>query len=360
MICNACGQQVPPGSTFCNRCGKPLPKETLPRQPARSPEPTVAGQLGRVAGTATRIFIRAGPKAWLVAAFVVIVVLVLFNVNTQQQPTTASRSAPEAEKTTEPVATVNRPTEPPPKFRVYRSKMDEGTSVVVSPVATDEQLKSLLWLFRENVRSHHFKDIGMNSPTSLQWGKKGYLSGMITVYRGEKCAGENFPDTRGAGPCGQGDHSAAYYQWGLLVDGVFQTDADSAGVNSSDGTSTEIFSYKDHWQLPASLQAELDAERKTQQEQAKVEQQTRKAFAELLESRLTASGFDISVRAREEDAQELSLGSDIFKDTATRVEFLHQVLPTWRKDLCAAGFRQVRLIRGGMFSTGDAYSIGCK
>lgn len=112
--------------------------------------------------------------------------------------------------------------------------------------------------------------------------------------------------------------------------------------------------------MPANLQAELDAEKKAQEEKGKVEQQTRKMFAELLQGRLKASGFDITVWAREEDAQELSLDSDIFKDTATRVEFLHQVLPTWRKDLCAAGFRQVRLIRGGMFSTGDAYSIGCK
>jgi len=229
-----------------------------------------------------------------------------------------------------------------------------------SPATTHEQLKNLLWLFREKVRSHRFKDIGINSPTSLQWGKRGYLSGTIDVYRGERCAGENFLDTKGAGPCGQGDHSAAYYQWGLLVDGKFQTDADAGGINSPDGASTELFSYKDNWQLPANLQAEVDSEKKAQQEKAKIEQMSRKTFAELLQGRLKASGFDITVWARDEDAQELSLDSDIFKDSATRVEFLHQVLPTWRKDLCAAGFRQVRLIRGGIFSTGDAYPIGCK
>ena len=285
MVCNACGQQVPSDSTFCNRCGKPLPMDSSPRQVAGSSDSTVAGELGRVAGTATRHFMLAGPKAWLAAGFVIIVLLILFNMNTQQQPTTASQP-PEAEKSTEPVATVNRPTEPPPKFRVYRSKIEEGTAVVVSPATTDEQLKSLLWLFREKVRSHHFKDVGINSPTSLQWGKKGYLSGMITVYRGEKCANEDFLDTKGAGPCGQGGHSAAYYQWGLLVDGKFQTDADSGGVTPSDGTSTEIFSYKDHWQLPANLQSELDAEKRAQEEKGKGEQQTRKMFAELL-SRLS-------------------------------------------------------------------------
>jgi uncharacterized membrane protein YvbJ len=71
-------------------------------------------------------------------------------------------------------------------------------------------------------------------------------------------------------------------------------------------------------------------------------------------------GFDITVWARDENSQELALDSDIFKNTATRVEFLSSVLPKWRRDVCAAGFRQVRLIQGGIFSTGDAYPIGCK
>jgi|SRR5271157_466863 len=83
-------------------------------------------------------------------------------------------------------------------------------------------------------------------------------------------------------------------------------------------------------------------------------------FAEQLQSRMKASGFDITVRAGDEQSEELVLDSDIFKDTAARVQFLHDVLPNWRHDLCTAGFRQVRLIRGGIFSTGDAYSIGCK
>jgi hypothetical protein len=81
---------------------------------------------------------------------------------------------------------------------------------------------------------------------------------------------------------------------------------------------------------------------------------------EELHSRLKASGFDITVWARDEQSEELALDSEMFKDTAARVEFLRSVLPKWRHDLCAAGFRQVRLIRGGLFSTGDAYSIGCK
>jgi hypothetical protein len=94
MLCNACGQQVPPDSTFCNRCGKPIPKETPPRQPAPIFYPTVGGEPGRVAGPATRKFILGGPKAWLVAFFVIAVVLTIISVKTKQPST--ERSGPAA------------------------------------------------------------------------------------------------------------------------------------------------------------------------------------------------------------------------------------------------------------------------
>jgi hypothetical protein len=146
---------------------------------------------------------------------------------------------------------------PPPSFRVYRSKMDEGTSVVVPPNTTEAQLKSLIWLFREKVRSHRYKEIGITQPTSKQRGKQGYLSGTISVYRGEKCAGEDFLDYNG--PCvgpGIDSHEVAAYQWGLLVDGVFNTDADSGTIyvenEFHDRKLLEIFNYKDHWQVPNS------------------------------------------------------------------------------------------------------------
>jgi hypothetical protein len=177
--------------------------------------------------------------------------------STQQEPT-AQQPKAQMEKETQPLAAVTRPTFPPPKFRLYRSKLDEGTSVVVSPATTDEQLRSLLWLFREKVRSHRFKDIGINQPTSEQSGKKDYSSGIISVYRGDKCAGEDFLDVVGAGPCGQGGHNAAYYQWGFKVDDVFQTDADDGEIASSDGGYTRIFNYKDQWQLPSEPQTRSD------------------------------------------------------------------------------------------------------
>jgi hypothetical protein len=139
-----------------------------------------------------------------------------------------------------------RPTIPPPRFRIYRSKLDEGTSVVVPLATSDEQLKSLLWFFREKVKSDDFRAIGITQPTSTHWGKKGYSSGMLSVYRREKCASEIFVD--GGNPCGNGDHDDAFYQWGLLVDGVFDSNKDAAGVVSADGNIIKIFDYKDDWQ----------------------------------------------------------------------------------------------------------------
>jgi hypothetical protein len=75
---------------------------------------------------------------------------------------------------------------------------------------------------------------------------------MILVYRGDKCANEAFTDYAGTpAPCGQDAHDSATYQWGLLVDGVFNTDADSGLLTSSNGSFVTVFDYKDQWQLHA-------------------------------------------------------------------------------------------------------------
>lgn len=362
MFCNGCALRLPGDSAFCSRCGKQLSAEEpgVPRRLASGSQQTIAGLIGSLAGGATRRLLRAGPKAWFAISVFLILLYAgsLLNNGTRQVRKVSSTPGQEQTKAA-PVAPVNAPTIPPPKFRVYRSKLGQGTSVIVSSATSDEQLRRLLWLFREKVRSHRFPDVGITRPTSKQWGREGYLSGIISVYRGEKCADESFSDYRG--PCTSTvEHQAAEYQWGLLVDGVFNTDADVATIYAPDRTPTEVFSYKDHWQLPAGVQADLAAQKSAEQAKATVEQLARKDYAEELHQRLRASGFDITVWARDENSQELALDSDIFKSTATRIEFLKSVLPRWRRDVCAAGFRQVRLIQGGVFSTGDAYSIGCK
>lgn len=49
---------------------------------------------------------------------------------------------------------VVRPSAPPPKFQIYKYDPDGTVAIVVPVNTTDEQLKSLLWLFRERVRTH--------------------------------------------------------------------------------------------------------------------------------------------------------------------------------------------------------------
>ena len=69
-------------------------------------------------------------------------------------------------------------------------------------------------------------------------------------------------------------------------------------------------------------------------------------------------GYDINVWVHGEGANsghELNLDSEMFKDTATRVQFINSVLPEWKKDLCKVGFRTVRLRQGGTFELGQDY-----
>ena len=142
---------------------------------------------------------------------------------------------------------------PPPKFRVFRSKPDEDTTYIVAVDTTDEQLKSLLWFFREKVRTSKFREIGITQPTAKQWGEYGYKSGMLAVYRGNKCVNEGYVvvETGKLGPCGWGEHDAAYYQWGINAD----PNKDDAAIRDSNGNLVPVFDYKDNWQ-PSSNQAQ--------------------------------------------------------------------------------------------------------
>jgi hypothetical protein len=214
---------------------------------------------------------------------------------------------------------------------------------------TDEQLKSLLWQFREKVRAHQFKDLGLTQATAKQWGNKEYLSGMLIVYRGERCANEEYLDS--TGPCGYGEHDDAYYQWGIDAD----SSKDSGAIRVN-GDLSEVFNAQDGWQPPHAIRAQLEQESKANQER-------RNIFAQQLQQRFTSMGYDINVWVHEEGndrGRELNLDSGMFKDTATRVQFIGSILPEWTKDLCKVGFREVRLRKGGTFELGQDYSLGCE
>lgn len=130
-----------------------------------------------------------------------------------------------------------------PSFLVYRAKpADQMISVVVPPNTTNEQLKSLLWMFRGKARARRFKDIGLSE--ELGAGK----GGAIEVYRGERCANEQF--IYGNGPCGYGEHYSAAFQWGLLVNGAVDAKADEALLGTLTDGDIIFASAKDHWQLP--------------------------------------------------------------------------------------------------------------
>jgi hypothetical protein len=342
MYCQHCGSVLGENARFCRSCGQ-----------SQVPSSTVTMNAVQVSRQGSNPKGNRNPSLWLICGGIIILGVIASMIgrspSDSSTPTALPSPAPSSAPSSTPQPQIVRPSVPPPKFRIYKFKIEAPTSVVVPVNATDEQLKSLLWLFREKVRSHQFKDIGLTQPTSKQWGNKGYLSGMLLVYRGEKCANEQYTNT--ISPCGYGEHDDAVYHWGLEADP--NKDHGSISVKGKD---IVVFDYKDGWRVAPEIQAQLD-------EQTKAEQETREIFARGLQQRLTSMGYDITVWVRGEGSdqgRELSLNSEIFKDTSTRVQFINRVLPAWKRDLCKVGFREVKLRQGGTFELGQDYSLGCE
>ena len=260
-------------------------------------------------------------------------------------------------KASEPVA---KPASPPPTFRLYRFKFDDSTggsiiSYVVPANTSDDQLKSLVWLFRKKVRSQKFRDISITQPTSRNFGKKGYIQGILSIYRGEKCAAEGFSDS--AGPCGFGEHDDAYYQWGVFGDNPnngIDPNKDEAGIRLASGNMSKVFDYKDSWQ-PTKTETDKEKEAEEAATQQLLERK-REQYANALHASLREQGYDITVT---ELGDRLILAADFFKDTSTRVQFLALIRKS-DAELCKMGFRAVNLSGSGFFSGGDNYSLGCK
>ena len=101
-----------------------------------------------------------------------------------------------------------------PHFTFYKMKTGEGlVSLVVAPSTTDKQLEALIHFIKDKVQQGRFADLGIKHPTDRRFGQLGYGAGIISVYRGPRCANEQFIDA--LGPCGYGEHDAASYQWGI-------------------------------------------------------------------------------------------------------------------------------------------------
>jgi hypothetical protein len=232
MYCQSCGSLLSQDARVCSSCGRPqLPPVRLA---SSTPAPVVA---------TTQQKRSSSLGLWLVVGGIVLFATIVGIIGksptdnpiltTQQSSTSTSMSQPQQGSTSTSTSQpqVVRPSIPPPKFQIYRYKPDGISPVsIVVPVSTsDERLKSLLWLFREKARSHHLKDIGLRNERD----------GILLVYRGKKCATEEIDITASAGPCGDGYHDDALYQWG--VEGDY--DKDSGSVHD-----TVIFDYKDGWQ----------------------------------------------------------------------------------------------------------------
>lgn len=260
MYCNYCGLAIRQGAHFCKSCGKRQGVTVSSGSPSGNPQ-LIAPKTGSTATVwallllllitpvlfvifhlipAIILFVLsvfwllvfphvgiAGTKKVLIGTAVALVValgLQAYQAHSEREDSLTMQH--EVPATTTPQGLGNPASQtPPPKFHVFKFKTDVPTSYVVPVKTSDEELKSLLWLFRQSVRAGDFKKIGITQPTATRWGKLGYTSGMLVVFRGEKCANEDYiSDAQIAngklGPCGYGDHDDGIYQWGINGDPV--------------------------------------------------------------------------------------------------------------------------------------------
>jgi hypothetical protein len=375
MFCEACGTSMKSGAQFCKNCGAAISAEKVSTTAAS--EPSASEPQQRTSNRYAWFFLLLIPIlfsalhvmpaailtvtifAWLfvfphagisrqnsfalmAVAVVIAAAIQMFQRPPEPTPATAAVGS-------SPPVSAWSPDAPAPGFTIYRVKANLPVSVVVPTRSTDYELKQLLWYFRNKVKMKEFRDLSIEKATQTQWGNDGYLSGILEVYRGPKCAAEEFAG--GTGPCGKGDHYDASYQWGL--DGDPSKDVASIRTN---GALATVFEFNDGWKLPPELQAKLDAHEK-------LELDRRQQFADELQHRLTAMGFDLNLRVHGggvDEGRQLNVESEMFKDTNARVQFINDVLPQWKNDLCKVGFRTVRVTQGGTFEEGRDYALGCK
>jgi hypothetical protein len=80
-----------------------------------------------------------------------------------------------------------------PQFSFYKMRTGEGlVSLVVPPSVTDKKLEALVLFIRRKVQEGKFADLGIRHPTEKRFGKLGYGAGIVAIYRGAKCANEQF------------------------------------------------------------------------------------------------------------------------------------------------------------------------
>ncbi|MEO6802024.1 MAG: hypothetical protein ABI197_02130 [Granulicella sp.] len=238
-------------------------------------------------------------------------------------------------------STTNRP----PLFKVFRQKEDIPVSMVVAENTSDSQLKSLLWYFRNKIRSDKFSDLGINVPTSKQWGSGSYQSGMLVVFRGRRCANEVF-ETKGPGICGTGEHDSAFYQWG--IDNNPRKDV--GAIFSKDRTPVLVFDSNDNWQSQMEKQADPTGRR-----QQELDRQIEFAYTQSVI--LSKQGSDMTMHIGHL-SNELTMQSVSFSSEHNRDAYLLDFFIEQRETLCGLGFKTVRL--EAEKTAGKSYPIPCQ
>ena len=251
------------------------------------------------------------------------------------------------------------PAIPPPSFHIFKFKTDGQTTYVVPVDTSDDQLKSLLWLFRSSVRTANFQKIGITQPTTRQWGQLGYTSGDLVVYRGTKCANEGYIteaelEKGKLGPCGYGEHDDAYYQWGIDAD----PNKDDAGIVDKNGNTIAVFDYKDNWH-PAAEALAVDPKVKEHWDATEQEWEQMQRFAVQITNQFTAKGLEVSASANRKDPTQLDFQAH-FKNGSAREEFVKKFVPMLSHDLCAAGLKSTAIVEDSDSEAGPSYSLHCQ
>jgi hypothetical protein len=232
----------------------------------------------------------------------------------------------------------------PPTYRVAHQDCAYPIPLVVSVGTSDEAIKSLLWEIRGTIRSHAYHDLGLHMCDN--YGR----AGMIEVFRGAKCASETYGENA---PCGEGDHDAGSYQWGLGTSDN-NNDQDAGYVYSQDKDRTEhlVFDARNAVTMPGNIRSLLD-------QKAQLRKLNQQVQMKIMNDASEDTPLGIHFFASPDDDNGLWVRATIFSEESNKNAFLSVAIPSLKPSLCKAGFATVTVMSNSLFSSGDTYSLGC-
>jgi hypothetical protein len=311
MYCQNCGSALSQDARFCQSCGRP---QTFPQPPSQPPMTQ--------APIARTVQPQQKPKSkvlWLVMGGIVLLVIIIGMLGKSPSDNSGTESGQKTESATA------EPTADDARFNTLKpSEHLSQAMTALKPGAPPDQIE-------EGLR--HLRAIPQSAPEAAQ------AKSLTTKLIREQ-------------------HLAAAQ---LLIESAPVDDlkANLENLKKANDEIQAVLQQNPHDKEALRL---LTLATNKGREALGGSQQTREAFAQDLQQRLTSMGYDITVWVHGEGANsghELNMDSEMFKDTATRVQFINSVLPAWKNDLCKVGFRQVKLRQGGTFELGQDYSLGC-